>query len=847
MPATISSTFNSGAEGWTLNGDVASSGWSSSGGDPGGYLYWVDAATGATSYYDAPTKFLGSKQAYYGGVLSYDILDTGNGSPSYDVQLTGAGHTLQYTNPDQNDFPTPNQWTPASVQLVASNFIDTATGAAPSVAEMQSVLADLTDMQILAEYVNGPESGGLDNVGLIAPGSSYIVSSTVTSTGVVLSAGDTETVLSGGVASATHIHKEGYEYVSAGGVDSGAIVSNGGVLIVSSGGIAGGEIVANGGTIELETGAVGGGGTVSSGGLLSGGGAEVGSLKALSGAQVDDVSFTSGSVDVMSAGAVETGVTVSSGAQLKLVDPTIGGAVSVGLITTPTSVNGVTVQSGAKTIALDATVVSGGVLSALKGSVTPGVTVSGGGVVDLSSGSVISQSAVVSSGGQISGPGVVSGFMDIEAGATVSNVRFAYSTTVDDYGALVYGGAAKSTLEGFVTGNGAIDQDGPGALIISSFNNSFDGELVISGGSAELANSTGLGGGEAAFESTSGATTLKVDAVDQPSSGTTFATPLVDFDSSTKHLDLAGLTFTSGAAVGITSSGGGSATLTLQDGGYEAKFTLTGAIASNYVAVSDGAGGTEIRAATPGEKISFQDNFNSGASPEWSNSSGNWSTSNGTYLASQPSNDPYAYTLLPYDITNYTLTIEDVSEGDSGIFLRSDGTTNNGILLVLGGNNYGQGGRGGGAGTSIYFQIIQNGVFSAPTAEVDNVLTPGDNYNIKVVASGDTYKVYVNKTLEDTLTSSLFSDGEVGLYDDQPNTTSGGSGAPSAFDNFTLTGSTASSSSSSVHTAMATPLTHAMASFDVQGGAPTGSSVPADLVHFHTDLRLTASAVSHPG
>ncbi len=168
MTAKIVEMFTKSSDGWTLGGDVASSGWQAKGGEPNGYLAWVDAATGATSYYVAGPKFLGNKMAFYGGSLSYDILDTGNGYGGYDVQIVGAGKTLQYTNPNDSGFPTPNVWTAAMVKLIAANFIDTATNAPPSVTEMKLVMKNITQLEVRAEYVYGAESGGLDNV-ILAP------------------------------------------------------------------------------------------------------------------------------------------------------------------------------------------------------------------------------------------------------------------------------------------------------------------------------------------------------------------------------------------------------------------------------------------------------------------------------------------------------------------------------------------------------------------------------------------------------------------------------------------------------------------------------------------------------
>ena len=45
----VVSTFNTDTDGWTMQGDVASFNWQATGGDPGGNLQWVDAATGADS------------------------------------------------------------------------------------------------------------------------------------------------------------------------------------------------------------------------------------------------------------------------------------------------------------------------------------------------------------------------------------------------------------------------------------------------------------------------------------------------------------------------------------------------------------------------------------------------------------------------------------------------------------------------------------------------------------------------------------------------------------------------------------------------------------------------------
>lgn len=194
--------------------------------------------------------------------------------------------------------------------------------------------------------------------------------------------------------------------------------------------------------------------------------------------------------------------------------------------------------------------------------------------------------------------------------------------------------------------------------------------------------------------------------------------------------------------------------------------------------------------------VSFSDSFTPTASPLWNNYAGNWTASNGQYYAQTPNNNPSTYSGLPYELTNYTLTVTVNNLGDGGIWVRGDGqdqftvngTYANGIALILGGENYGQGGRGGNAGTSIYWVAPGMG---GNVNEVNGVFTPGDTYTIKVTAVGDTFSAYINgsSTPVTTLVDNNFAYGRVGLYDDQPNTATGnGFGPPTTFSNFSLQG-----------------------------------------------------------
>ena len=163
----------------------------------------------------------------------------------------------------------------------------------------------------------------------------------------------------------------------------------------------------------------------------------------------------------------------------------------------------------------------------------------------------------------------------------------------------------------------------------------------------------------------------------------------------------------------------------------------------------------------------FQDNFESRASPLWSNSIGNWTTSGGVYYAQQPSNNPVTYTSLPFILTDFEVSFDMNNIRDGGIFLRSSfNPLNNhisGVYLVLGGF--------GGTGTGMYWQVSHDEI---PTSlpwynEVSGLFSPGgvSDANIKIVVSGNLYSAYVNNNPipATSFYNNEFSSGMVALYD----------------------------------------------------------------------------------
>ena len=188
---------------------------------------------------------------------------------------------------------------------------------------------------------------------------------------------------------------------------------------------------------------------------------------------------------------------------------------------------------------------------------------------------------------------------------------------------------------------------------------------------------------------------------------------------------------------------------------------------------------TTVRAQTI-----FTDNFNAGASPEWSNSRGAWMAAGGVYYATVPNNIPPTFTGLPFVLQNFAIDVDINQVADGGIWLRCDATGTNGVLLVTGGHGWGSGGRGGNAGQSLYWHVLTPANWSNPQIlnEAFNVFTnPGvENVHLRVEVDGNHYSAFLNGSSNATTTlietNNTYSTGHVGLYDFSSQT----------FDNFVL-------------------------------------------------------------
>ncbi len=177
--ALITSTFDSGDDGWTIrtvvNGDPPTVAIGSfaptfvpTGGNPGGYIQTGDPDGNATVFV-APSGYLGDMSAYYGGTLSFDTRDTENdGIPGVLAVLVGTDRTLYsaFAGP-----PSTTDWTGFSLSLSASDWrltgiLDAQLGPPASASDMTAVLGDLQELYIYADWNTGGDLTDLDNVRL---------------------------------------------------------------------------------------------------------------------------------------------------------------------------------------------------------------------------------------------------------------------------------------------------------------------------------------------------------------------------------------------------------------------------------------------------------------------------------------------------------------------------------------------------------------------------------------------------------------------------------------------------------------------------------------------------------
>ena len=159
----IESTFETSAEGWTHDptGDPNTSvAW-----NPGGFIRLFEPGQGTADFFLAPSAYTGDKSSFVGGTLAFTLRVSGNSNTGAGrgVRLVGAGMTILY-----DLTPRPNStWRDYEVLLVADGWTHQGGGAV-SGAQFAAIMADLTKLNINADWISGSEQVDLGYVSMTA-------------------------------------------------------------------------------------------------------------------------------------------------------------------------------------------------------------------------------------------------------------------------------------------------------------------------------------------------------------------------------------------------------------------------------------------------------------------------------------------------------------------------------------------------------------------------------------------------------------------------------------------------------------------------------------------------------
>lgn len=177
--ATLISTFDSSAEGWTAASNVtpgpgvAGFGWHSTGGNPGGNIRAEDPAStgvGGGWWFVAPAGWLGDWTLYVGGKLSFDVFASAGTSatlnspapPAVVLGVSDGGSIRAVASAGAMV----DQWVSVRIGLVASSFTFTP---GTTYTTFETALANIDSFVIPADFVfQQTDVTRLDNVRLMA-------------------------------------------------------------------------------------------------------------------------------------------------------------------------------------------------------------------------------------------------------------------------------------------------------------------------------------------------------------------------------------------------------------------------------------------------------------------------------------------------------------------------------------------------------------------------------------------------------------------------------------------------------------------------------------------------------
>jgi hypothetical protein len=167
--ALVRHDFVESAEGWQIAGDTGAIDplFTAGGGHPNGCITGTDEALGETWYFRAPMSVLRQLPAAVAGTISFSLKQSGSQVSLFDddVVIVGAAGRLSYR------FQTPpgTDWTDFSVRLLEAEGWTWNWNHRATQAQINSVLAAPTGLDIRGEYVTGADEGSLDNFVLQGP------------------------------------------------------------------------------------------------------------------------------------------------------------------------------------------------------------------------------------------------------------------------------------------------------------------------------------------------------------------------------------------------------------------------------------------------------------------------------------------------------------------------------------------------------------------------------------------------------------------------------------------------------------------------------------------------------
>lgn len=170
----IESTFDEDADGWLIsqNGGSNRPVYRETDGNPGGHISDEENQDGVAWYYQAPFEFLGDREAFYGGTLSFDLRQAQT-DQQFDAEPTEGGDVLLASGTEKlvyefrgSDANPGEKWTTFEAPLTAdTTWIDLRSEEPLATEEkFRAVLNDLEVLRIRGEYRSGDDTSYLDNV-----------------------------------------------------------------------------------------------------------------------------------------------------------------------------------------------------------------------------------------------------------------------------------------------------------------------------------------------------------------------------------------------------------------------------------------------------------------------------------------------------------------------------------------------------------------------------------------------------------------------------------------------------------------------------------------------------------